>query len=414
MHHRVPIFAAFRAPHRIVATAAVLALSLGVRAQALPGDPWIDLGSDLAGTHGSPLLEGEGLLVPGSKATVTLSNVLAQSTSFAVVGLSQWNVPFKGGNLVPSPDEIFFVNTGGTSGVPSTVTLSGTLPTSFPDDTDLYVQFWILDPAGPFGFAASNALQGTSQTVYDLMSDEIDGRLANAKRPDRSMPIFDVQDPANDVFTRNHNCWTGSVDLTGLSPWNQYDGPRRAGTLISPRHLAFAKHYSLSTDPATNEIWFVTDADVIVKRHVVAVAYPYDDIGIAVLDADVPPEITFYKVLPRNWQDHLPDVSALPMLHLDQEEKAIVRDMGSLSGRCTHRLPDDNLRQKFAEDLIGGDSGNPAFVLVDGEALLVLTHYTAVHGPFYTAWFDEVNAAMASLGGGYSLTEFDLDAYLQR
>lgn len=396
---------------------AVLCLLSGA-ARAAPlfafvDDPWFDLGNDLAGTHGSPKLEGQGLLVPGSKATLTLSNVLAQTKSFAVIGLSELNAPFKGGIMVPFPDLLFIMHTGGTSGSPSTVQFTGQVPLALPDDTDLFFQFWVIDPAGPLGYAASNALRGTTQLLYDVFSAEVDDRLEAAKRPAVSMPIYDVQDFSNQIYVRNADCWATSIDLTGLSPWNQYDGPRRAGTLISPRHVAFAKHYPLSTDPASNKLVFVTQNDVVVTRSVTAVAFPVGDIGIGVLDADVPPEIGFFKVLPRNWATHLPQVANLPMLHLDQEEKGLVRDLSSLSNTCNHHTPTDPLRLDFSEDLISGDSGNPGFLILGSEALFILTHYSSVHGPFYTAWFDEVNNAMIALGGGYTLTEFDLDGFLQ-
>ena len=61
--------------------------------------------------------------------------------------------------------------------------------------------------------------------------------------------------------------------------------------------------------------------------------------------------------------------------------------------------------------VISGDSGNPAFLLIDDEPVLMLTHFFAVYGPFYTSSFDEVNAAMTALGGGYQLTEINLTGY---
>ena len=66
------------------------------------------------------------------------------------------------------------------------------------------------------------------------------------------------------------------------------------------------------------------------------------------------------------------------------------------------------LRSPFTETLIGGDSGNPAFLLVNGEAILLLTHHYSTGGPFYTGHLAAVNAAMAQLGGGYQLTEAEL------
>ena len=86
----------------------------------------------------------------------------------------------------------------------------------------------------------------------------------------------------------------------------------------------------------------------------------------AMLDEDVPPGIAFHTVLPTDWADHMWETLRLPMLHLDQEEKALVRDMLTLTPTATyvgHTGPSVMLRSQFAEVLIGGDSGNPAFLM---------------------------------------------------
>ena len=67
-----------------------------------------------------------------------------------------------------------------------------------------------------------------------------------------------------------------------------------------------------------------------------------------------------------------------------------------------------SLPKGFYEALITGDSGNPSFVLVRGEPVLLETHYTggAGAGPFYgSARIQEgIRAAIAELalssGGG--------------
>ncbi len=262
----------------------------------------------------------------------------------------------------------------------------------------------------------TNALDltiGDLQPLYTEIATTLDGMLRAAVPPATSLAIYSSQDFATQTFVRNPSCWAASLDLTGISPWNQAHAQLRAGTLISPRHIAFARHYPLSTTPGNNQIAFVTDQDVTVIRQVVGVAYPAADIGIGVLDADVPPSIAFYKVLPRDWNTYFLRSRGLPMLHLDQEEKALVRDMQQLTTRsanCWHTLPTDPLRRAFAEDVIGGDSGNPAFLLIGGEPILMLTHHTTAYGPFYGRYHDEVNMAMTQLGGGYQLTELDLSA----
>jgi len=376
-------------------------------------DGWTDLGFALAGTHGDPLLEGSGHLVPGTPMTLTLSNVRAETTTFAVVGLSAIYLPFSGGTFVPAPTFIFNFPTGGTAGSPSTLNLQGKLPGTIPIGTEIYSQFWTLDPVSPQGFSASNGLLGTVREFYTVIASQLDGLLEDAVGPNRSKPVYSSQDFTNLVWVRNSNCWAASIDLTGMSPWNQSGGRTRAGTLISPRHIAFAEHYRLSTSPGSNQLVFVTADNQTITRHLIAASYPIGDIGIGLLDQDVPPEISFHKVLPTNWADSIERVNRLPMLHLDQEEKALVRDMGALASNCTHKDAISTLRAPFTETLIGGDSGNPAFLLIGGEAILILTHFSAVHGPHYGYWVDEVNTAMTTLGGGYQLTTFDLEGYLQ-
>jgi hypothetical protein len=381
---------------------------------AFSGGGWVDLGNDLAGTHGSPVLSASGHLVDDTPASITLSNVLAQSSALGVVGVTTLNAPFNGGILVPLPALIFALPTGGTPGTPSTVTLNSNIPAGTPVGTQFFLQFWVLDSAGAQGWAASNAIQGTTRTLFDVISEEIDCMLDAAGNPGGKRKIYLSQDHTNQIYVRRPHCWAASVDLTGLSPWNQTGGATRAGTLISPRHIAFAKHYPLSTTPGNNQLVFVTADDVTVTRNLTAVSYPGGDIGIGVLDADVPATISFHRVLPTNWGSDLSSVNGLPMLHLDQEEKALVRDMSSLGANCLHRDPTDPTRLSYSETLIGGDSGNPGFLIIGGEAVLILTHHTSVNGPSYTFWYDQVNAAMTALGGGYQLTPYDFDAFLQQ
>ena len=122
-------------------------------------DPWNDLGNGLAGTLGIPLLTGDGAMVQGATHTTHLSNALPGSSAIMVLGLSAINLPAKGGILVPNPDILL-------AGLP--ISISGELllisspANPIPSGTTVYLQFWINDPAGPFGFSASN---GTSKTA---------------------------------------------------------------------------------------------------------------------------------------------------------------------------------------------------------------------------------------------------------
>jgi len=328
-------------------------------------------------------------------------------------GVTANPVPLLGGTLLPAPLLALPLPTLGTAGVPATVVLNSlTVPAGTLAGGTLYFQYWIADPMAPLGLAVSNAVVGTTRlSLREAMKESFDAMLAVAAPPAISLPIYSVQDFTNLVFVRNPACWAARIDLTGLSPWNRAYANLRAGTLVSPRHIVFAKHYALSTTPGNNDIAFVTEDNVTVVRQLVSVTYPAVDIGVGLLDSDVPPGIKFYKVLPQNWASSLPNSNNLPLLCLDQEEKALVRNTTQTNSGASymwHKTPPAALRSQFSEALIGGDSGNPAFLLVNAEPVLVLVHHYSTGGPFYTSHQGAVNAAMAQLGGGYQLTEVDL------
>lgn len=121
--------------------------------------PWTDLGQALPGTHGEPLLAGFGSLAGGTQVSLGLSNALEGSLATFVVGSVALEAPFKGGVLVPFPDLItapVLVSPAGTA------SLNGIWPFGVPASSELFLQAWIADAAGPAGFAASNGVRGTT------------------------------------------------------------------------------------------------------------------------------------------------------------------------------------------------------------------------------------------------------------
>ncbi len=119
---------------------------------------WLDLGSSLAGTSGDPTLELTGTLSAGSALGVSLAQALGNSPAWFVLGLSALGAPFKGGLMVPDVNFVFAIPT--TAG--GTVAIATLWPVGVPSALATYYQFWVQDAAGPSGFAASNAVKGTT------------------------------------------------------------------------------------------------------------------------------------------------------------------------------------------------------------------------------------------------------------
>ncbi len=119
---------------------------------------WTDAGPGMSGTAGLPTLTATGYLQPESPIALALAHAKPFSLAPLVVGLSAIHVPFKGGTLVPAPDFIFpmFSDFFGNA------VFGGLWPPGVPSGLATYFQWWVQDPGGPKGYAASNALAGTT------------------------------------------------------------------------------------------------------------------------------------------------------------------------------------------------------------------------------------------------------------
>ena len=247
---------------------------------------------------------------------------------------------------------------------------------------------------------ASCTIKSYIPPVFNICEKEISTRTqtlcANPK------PIFSVQDHNNAIYVRNPECWCYDLreQLTCCSPWNSYGTNQRAGTLITPRHIAYTKHYPI---PTGTTIRFVTKDNEVVTRTITLTAnvgnVPWPsppDIDIGLLDQDVPDTIKPCYILPDNYLDYLsyiniPSLSttSIPyppgMICLDQEEKALINDFPMFIGNNQSGAgglvvgPSKPNKSILWEDIIGGDSGNPAFLIYEGK-LVLITMWTAPYG----------------------------------
>lgn len=212
----------------------------------------------------------------------------------------------------------------------------------------------------------------------------IDSRIANKHDVAVNLQIFSLQDHAKGVFVRNPNCWAYNLDLTCISP--SHGAPpsyQCAGTLITPRHVLLAAHLAIKVG---DSIRFVTNDNQTITRKVILDSYTTDwsitwpDILVLLLDKDVPSSITPCQFLPADYGKYLSnDGAGLPVLKTDQEEKALVSDVSNIKSNTGNiknfylDYPTYKNRQALYEDIIGGDSGNPAFLVLNGQLVFLGT-----------------------------------------
>lgn len=244
------------------------------------------------------------------------------------------------------------------------------------------------------------------------------------------LPIFLNYDSSNSSgnYTRNPDCWIYDLRqaATCISPWNSRGGKNRAGTLLTPRHVGQVAHSSYY-NRVGDTIRFVTADNTTITRTVVGVKVhpnyaPYfPDIVLLLLDSDLPSSITPCKVLPANYANYFPTgVAQIATLGLDQEEKALVTDLSSLSSTsASFRYPNLPYEQILYENKILGDSGNPAFLIINNE-FACLTFWTfggAGSGTFLTPQIQAMNQMImdldtaAGIDTGYTIQTVNLSSF---
>ena len=218
---------------------------------------------------------------------------------------------------------------------------------------------------------------------------------------------------AEGKFRPNPRFWARDIDFSCASPWNSQGGTTRAGTLISKRHIVFAKHFPLA--PKTRLLFVGADGGVCPVRLMEYRGIPNTDIVIGLLDVEVTPNIHPAKILPPDAEKYLGTGEGLPVGTFNQKEEMYLAELNPLptdGPRWSHtrcHVPKDSRWLPYRGRLIGGDSGNPAFLILGNQAVLLYcaTGGWSGSGPGLHNYAREIQSAMDTLCPGYTLQTFD-------
>ena len=225
--------------------------------------------------------------------------------------------------------------------------------------------------------------------------------------------LFQKPFPANEKF------WLKGVDFSCVSPWNDGGGALRAGTLISKRHVIFAKHFPAGKG---TRILFVDQEGEVCPCRVTALK-PLEkcDIMIGLLDYEVTPDIRPAKILPDDYAKYIGDGKGLPIVTFNQREQAYLSQLCGIStnataGYVSNSAATNDAWKAFGGKIIGGDSGNPAFLLIGNEPILLYCLFSGGlgHGPSVFHRRREIQAAMDELCPGYKLEPFDFGKIVRK
>ena len=263
-------------------------------------------------------------------------------------------------------------------------------------------------------------LFAAAQPLRDWASRAIDARLA-ASDPKTGLCRFEnyVGNAAKGRFIVNTNFWGRGIDFSCASPWNDSAGSFRAGTAISKRHIVFASHYPLQ---AGTRILFVGEDGGICPCSIEATKpVGGSDISIGLLNAELTPNIRPAKVLPDDYEKYLGNGACFPVAVFNRQELVFVKELYPIVKHeairfMSCRLPMTESRRPFQDKIVVGDSGNPCFLIVGNEAVLLfcLKQGGDGSGPSLHRYRREIQATMDELCPGYRLEAFDFTRLTDR
>ncbi len=169
--------------------------------------------------------------------------------------------------------------------------------------------------------------------------------------------------------------WARSMDMSGVS-FND----TRTATLITPRHVVMAKHYSRG---AAEPVIFHDRGGKRIERKLIGFAPAAGDVMVGLLDEPVPSNYTSYPL-----PSPASDISRLvdqPVIVSDQNRSLFVHLVARVGGGMIAFKQDERDMYGWGKNLVVGDSGNPSFLIVGNKLVLVETHTTGGPGagPYY-------------------------------
>jgi hypothetical protein len=203
--------------------------------------------------------------------------------------------------------------------------------------------------------------------------------------------LFSGFTQSNFSWVRNSESWVTSYNWTGISAGINGLGGVGGGTLITNKHVLLSEHVPYLPN---SEIFFVNDENKTFKYNIIRIEKIADsDIAIGTLDRSVDSSLKIYSVLPDNWQQYVKSeigsamgvqftTLKLPVLFLDQDREVSTGEVTritvtSFSSVADVYGPDPTFTeaQSYYDAQRGGDSGNPIFVQVGNEIILLGAWY---------------------------------------
>lgn len=187
-------------------------------------------------------------------------------------------------------------------------------------------------------------------------------------------------------------------------------------TMISPRHYLCATHMH----PEGYTLAFLDVNNVVHWRKTMQRTDVTNDIAVGILDQDLPLSVGFLPVLPANFTNYFPLTNSFTVQGIGMNQDFCLFGEPMNFANWPHVLWNsgatvpDGLGTNWNVTIRGGDSSNPAMILVGNQLVLVAHNFFVNGGPNYAYHIPAINEAMHRLSeknhvsSDYQLTEFSL------
>lgn len=191
--------------------------------------------------------------------------------------------------------------------------------------------------------------------------------------------------------------WARNFDMSGIS----FD-QRQTATLVTRRHVVMAKHYQRRPG---SKVIFHSRTGKRLERILTQVRPVFGDIAVGLLNLDVPSDYKVYPLpVPKEDFSHLVGRTAAIT---DQNRRIFFHKVAIVNTFYMSFRHEEPKRYGWGKRLIGGDSGNPSFLIASGDLVLVETHSSGGGGagPFYGSpkIHGIIQSAIDELASGYKL-----------
>ena len=221
---------------------------------------------------------------------------------------------------------------------------------------------------------------------------------------------------ANAAWLRT--CWLKEARGLSATPigFSNVLGGQGLPTMVSPRHYVGATHMH----PEGYLIAFLDTNNQVHWRKTLQRVDVGNDTSVGILNADLPPAVGFLPVLPADFTNYLPTTSSnyVQGIGMNQDlclfgEPMTFGDPNFIFWDSRKAAP-FGLATNWNVTLRGGDSSNPAMLLIGNQLVLASHNFGVQGGPNYAGQIPAINRSMHLLstnnhaGSDYQLTEFPL------